>query len=85
MELRKFLKENLSAKDFENVHLSLGITPTRRTQIFNHPERMKLNEIQQLVKLVNKQEYPLYYFINKLRCGTETISLAKAEELLINK
>lgn len=81
MYLKKLLKEKLNAGDYESLHKTMGITPTRRTQMLNRPESMSKEEIQKILQIINDVEIDASYLITECGCGKEKLTVSEAEEL----
>jgi hypothetical protein len=81
MKFNEFLKQALTAESFENLHILLEITPTRRTQILKDPLRILPAEIEKLVLVLNRPSFDAQYLIKQYSCGKNVITLSEAERL----
>ena len=81
MELEKLLLEKLTGAKFKDFHVSMGITTTRRTQMFNRPGSMSLQEIGRLHSILRPHKISYSLLINEYKCGYNTLTISEAEIL----
>ena len=83
MDFKLFIKNTLSAEMYEHFHTSMGITLTRKTHILNDPQRMRSDEIKELVNIINCKDVTAEYLISAYSCGRNVLTLAQLEELTV--
>ena len=72
MTLKEFVKQNLTASQYETLSKSLHCTKNRLTKIISTPNLMKANEIHILGKLLNVNNTDL---INDYNCGIDVMTV----------
>ena len=78
------LEENCQAamprETWENLHSLMGITLTRRTQMFNRPQTMILHEIETLAKILEIEKVTTIDMIIDYHCGWDRVTLDEVNQ-----
>ncbi len=77
MNITSFIKERITAADFDRFHELMEITKTRQTHILTDPTRMTTEEIMRLAKVIAVAPYELMQF----ECGERKITPAESKEI----
>lgn len=77
--VEEFVKNRLTAAQYERLHELLGITKNAVTNMFRHPRtHASIDNIKDLAKLT---EVSAKFFVERYQMGLETIYISEAKEI----
>lgn len=78
MNFKRYLQNELSHKEFSELHKTVGLSPKKTTMILDRPSQMEVGVLRKIAKMVSRNPVDL---IMEYDCGKNTITLNQAEEL----
>ena len=84
MNFKLFIKNHLTAAQFDRLPALMNITSTRCTRMLNEPKRMSAQEIISIIKIINTPEISPEYLITEFNCGTRVLTVESSKTLIEN-
>lgn len=78
MTFKTFLKNKISATQFEALHEILNVSKKKLTMMLDVPERIDIDNVRQFASLTGENAA---YLVDTFNCGKQTITVDELEEL----
>lgn len=78
MNFKTFVKDKVSASQFEALHEVLNVSKKKLTQMLNEPERMDIEYIRHFATLTGENAA---YLVDTFNCGKQVITIDELDEL----
>jgi len=82
MDLATFIKQHVTASQYEELPMLMRLTPYRTTVIQNRPQLMTQAEIVRLVEVINRPEVTNKTICERFQCGWDCLTKRQFDELI---